>query len=481
MPDRPPRPYAVALFLAGAALAAGVMTLSDTHRGHHGDSMIPVLASLYGWEPFFWMTDRNGLLLGFLARPVHHPLANLLLQFGLSVFAGVAALGLVARYHNPAAAWPAVGAGAWALLLFAGGEYERFNMLNPCQPYAVSLCLAAAGLLLAGRGRWWGWLAAVGLFCGVGWVNLGLGMNLGPWLVARRFMAGVGMAATLRGLFLLTLGTGVGLGLQRFSDHHDTRFGFAAVEKWQEGWAGLAKDVREHYESNLHATGLLLAVGLAWRLLPATRTAARPAFRDGLAALAAFAVTFAFVGTTQWAAQNAYSSRYVFPSIFLLNVAAAGAALGPPLARLAAVRPRAVAVGAAALLPLMTLAVYGWPSLAAARAAVDESTGRWTADVLEMRCTHISGEYWDVWPAVFHANLARYERGDDGTVWGLAFRDAPTRTKWSAVPPADVRVGWLVREGASGPPGETAPWWLSHYPKHHEARRTPRVVLLVAP
>ena len=116
------RPSAVGLFLAGAAAAAVVMDLSATHLGHHSDSMVPVLASLYGWEPFFWMTDRNGLLLGLLARPVHHPLANLLLQFGLSVFAGVAALGLVARYLNPSATWPAVGAGAWALLLFAGGE-----------------------------------------------------------------------------------------------------------------------------------------------------------------------------------------------------------------------------------------------------------------------------------------------------------------------------------------------------------------------
>ncbi|HYH69390.1 MAG TPA: hypothetical protein VD866_32145, partial [Urbifossiella sp.] len=464
-----------------AAAAAVVMDLSATHRGHHSDSMVPTLASLYGWEPFFWMTDRNGLLLALLTRPIHHPLANLLVQFGLSVFAGVAALGLVARYLNPGATWPAVGAGAWALLLYAGGEYERFNMLNPCQPYAVSLFLAAAGLLLAGYGRWWAWLAAVGLFALVGWVNLGLAMNLGPWLVARRLMAGVGTAATVRGLLLLALGTGVGLWLQRFSEHHDTRLGFAAVAQWRAGWEGVAKDVREHYESNLVATAGLLVVGLGWRLLPATRTAARPAFRDALAAAAAFAVAFTFLGTTEWAAMNAYSSRYLFPSIFLLNVAAAGAALGPPLSRLAWAKPRAVAVGAALLLPAMTLGVYGWPSVAAARAAVDESTGHHTADVLELRCTHVSGEYWDVWLAVFHANLVRYERGEDGVVWGLAFRAAPTQKKWSAVPPADVRIGWLVRPGASGPPGETAPWWMSHYPKHHEAARTPRVVLLVAP
>jgi hypothetical protein len=309
-------------------------------------------------------------------------------------------------------------------------------------------------------------------------VNLGLGMSLGPWLVARRLMAGVGTAATARGLLLLALGTAAGLGFQQLSDYHDTRLGLVPCAEWRDGWEYLGADVWRDYGLSLTVSALLLAVGLAWRLLPATRAAARPAVRDALAAAAAFAVAFAFVGTTEWAAQNAYSSRYLFPSAFLLMVPAAGAALGPPLAR---ARPRAVAAVAAALLPLMTLAVYGWPSLAAARAAVDDSTGRYTADVRALRCTHLSGEYWDVWPAVFHANLVRHERGEGGTVWGLTLRAAPTRKKWSAVPPADVRVGWLVRPGATAPPEDTAPWWQTHYPTHREAARTPRVVLLVAP
>jgi hypothetical protein len=468
------------LFLAAAAAAAVVMDLSDTHRGHHADSLVPTLASLYQWEPFFWMTDRNGLLLPLLAAPVRHPFANLLIQFGLSAFAGVAALGLVARYLDPAATWPAAGAGAWAVLLFACPEYVRFNMLNPCQPYALSLFLAAVGLTAAGRG-WRGWAAALGLFAVVGWVNFGVAMNVGPWLLARWLLAGVSAGVTVRGLLGLAFGTAVGLELQTLSDYHDTRLGFAAWYDWPAGWGGVAADLWALYGANLVASAALLAVGLGWRLVPATRAAAGPAVRDGVAALAAFTAAFAYLGTTRWAAQNGYSSRYLFPSVLLLNVAAAGAALGPPLARVSRARPRVLAAVAAASVPAMTLAVYGWPSVGRARAAVDAATGGYTADVRRLRCTHLSGEYWDVWPAVFHTNLSRADHGEPGVVWGVTHRAAPTYPKWSAVPPADVRLGWLIRPGGSEPPGGTAHWWRVHFPALRPAERTPRVWVYVAP
>lgn len=72
------RRAAVALFLLATALAAVVVDLSGAPAGHHADSVIPVLTSLYHWEPFFWGTDRNGQLLPLLALPFAHPFTNLL-------------------------------------------------------------------------------------------------------------------------------------------------------------------------------------------------------------------------------------------------------------------------------------------------------------------------------------------------------------------------------------------------------------------
>src|SRR5262249_25382614 len=84
---------------------------------------------------------------------------------------------------------------------------------------------------------------------------------------------------------------------------------------------------------------------------------------------------------------------------------------------------------------------FGLPSLAGVRQDIDRHLGQRTAELLAANCTYIAGNYWDVWPAMFHANLVLYERGETRVLWGLSGRSHITKALWSQIPLDKVRVG----------------------------------------
>jgi hypothetical protein len=86
------------------------------------------------------------------------------------------------------------------------------------------------------------------------------------------------------------------------------------------------------------------------------------------------------------------------------------------------------------------IATFGLPSLSEPRAALDRSIGMRTDDLIDSRSTHVVGGYFEVWPAVFHANMTLHERGEDRIVWGVSHRCGPTLARWSAMPRKDMRV-----------------------------------------
>jgi hypothetical protein len=42
----------------------------------------------------------------------------------------------------------------------------------------------------------------------------------------------------------------------------------------------------------------------------------------------------------------------------------------------------------------------------------------------------LAGDYWTVWPAVFHANMVLYERAGHVGVFGLTYRSDQTDKMW---------------------------------------------------
>jgi len=74
------------------------------------------------------------------------------------------------------------------------------------------------------------------------------------------------------------------------------------------------------------------------------------------------------------------------------------------------------------------------------RAILDKRFGTYTNDVLTSGCTHICGNSWIVWPAVFHVNMVLHEQGSRRRVWGITERSEPTQDKWRTIPMEQWKV-----------------------------------------
>src|SRR5262249_54521827 len=111
---------------AGVAMWIDFGTL---HRYHNGDALVPVLVSLYRWTPFYWGQNRLGMLLPLLAIPFRNPLTNLLVQMGLSTFAALASMCLLARYTLPQGLWQLAALLSTAGFLAFAPAWMRFETL----------------------------------------------------------------------------------------------------------------------------------------------------------------------------------------------------------------------------------------------------------------------------------------------------------------------------------------------------------------
>jgi hypothetical protein len=447
------------VLLGSLALAAALVDLGSFHALEHGDSIVPVLVSLQRWTPFYWDQERYGMLVPLVALPVRHPLANLLLQRGLLVLAGLATVLLLARHVLAGRDWPLAGAVAAALLLAAAPAPWLFEYLGD-QPYGLSLALALAGLALAepraaagdpDRRR-----APVHVAGGLllvllaHWVNAATGVLLLALAAAR---AAVDLvegepAARVRARLagdgaLLVAGLVAGqLFLRLYSPltGHPLRLdvGPLAPADWPRAWGvffGNAWRDGSAWGGALAAAALAGATLLALR--PLRGHLAPALLRAG--ALAAAALAYAlFVGSLRWVEENAFHWRYLAPSAVLVHLAAASL-LAEPLARLPRVA-RGAGIAALALVPAAALAAYGPPSLARVRADLDRVGGRHTEDVLAAGCQLVAGDYWSVWPAVFHVALVSAERGRPSAVFGLTHRANPTVARWSSLPREALRI-----------------------------------------
>jgi hypothetical protein len=237
-------------FLLLCAATAIWIDLGTIHRQHQADSIVPILTSLYHWTPFYWGTNRNGMLVPFLAIPFKHPLVNLLVQDGLTIFSGLATLFLLPRYVLRDTNWPyAAIFSATTFLLFAPESY-RFSFLVD-QPYAVSLALGLGALVVSERmrdGRLSIFRSVLALIFIVlaHWVNVGIGLLLAILVVLRAILfkgeENGRDNETSRALMLLAIGFGIGLIGMQLAHYHETAEGIRSPDQWLQGWSRLASN-----------------------------------------------------------------------------------------------------------------------------------------------------------------------------------------------------------------------------------------------
>jgi len=427
--------------------------LGRFHALEHGDSIVPVLVSLQRWTPFYWDQERYGMLVPLLALPIRNPLWNLLFQRGCLVLAGLGAVVLLARHVLAGRDWPLAGALAAGALLAAAPAPWLFEYLGD-QPYGLSLLLALAGLALAepaaGRRPWPRLASGLVLVAAAHWVNAATGILLLALAVARAVAdrlegeppGAVRDRLAVDGALLLAgLAAGqVFLRLWPVLTAYPLRLDVAPLPlaDLPAAWAALLanawRDAGEWPAALLAGGGL----GLALLSLPPLRPRLPGALLRAAALLAAALAYALFAGSLAWVRDNAFHWRYLAPSAVLVHLAAVSL-LAEPLARLPRLA-RPAGAAALALVPALALAAYGGPSPARVRADLDRVAGRHTADVLAAGCRLVAGDYWSVWPAVWHAALVSYERGVPGGAWGVTHRTNATVMAWWTLPRGTLRI-----------------------------------------
>jgi hypothetical protein len=459
--------------VGAVALAAALVDLGTFHRLEDADSIVPILVSLQRWTPFYWDQERYGMLVPLFALPVRDPLSNLLLQRALLVLAGLAVPVLVARHVLGGRDWVLAGLLSSAGLLAFWPARWSFDFLGS-QPYGLSIAVALAGLALAEPGGRWGsryvrWPAGLAVVVAAHWVNAAAGLLLLPLAAARaavdwiegedrrRIRARLAVDGAL-----LVAGLAAGVLFSRIRPPVGPYAGWSYSQllppgEWAHAVASLARSVAWAWGSWPVFLAAATVAGIALLSHPELRPHRRPALLRA-AALAAAAISYACViALLRWVSENAWHPRYFAPAAVLLQVSAVGL-LAEALARFrATARPAGVA--AFLLVPIAAVAAWGAPSLAGVREDLDRVAGARTKAILAARCDLIAGDYWTVWPSVWHANAALAEKGEGRRTWGIAHRCSPTGPQWQALPREALRIcvahgeerkaeRWLERCGA---------------------------------
>jgi hypothetical protein len=407
------------------------MSFGTLHALQGSDSIVPILVSLQRWTPFFWQQDRFGMLVPLLVMPVNDPMANLVVQGWLMVTAALLAPFLVARLlTDDPRDWFVAGALTNILLLLLPRPEVQFDWLV-VQPYALSTALGTAGLIVSEKPGRTALAAAILLMVLAHWVNLSVIVLAAPLALRRRRSVTRPIAITIGGV-------AAGVALTRLSPYHTTTAILPAAE-WPHGWYALLANASQAFphRAALGAVAILGAIAavILWRRCSrgVRDNIVRQPLEAAGTALVVAAAYWLVAGVSRWVQLNIYLPRYIYPSVLMCGVA-----FGIVVAALVRNLSRSMTAVTALSLCVLTLFNYGVPSRARLRATLDSRLGALTPDVLASGATVIGGDYWVIWPAVFHANLiTRRQRGP--AVYGLTFRSAPTDDPWQNRP-ADIVI-----------------------------------------
>jgi hypothetical protein len=415
LPSRHPW-FVTTIVIAGLA---AWMDLGSLHDFQHADSLVAVLISTQRWTPFFWGQDRFGMLVPLLAMPIHHPLANLLVQGWMTTGAALLAPFVVARFlSGPGDGWVATGACANLLLLLLTPLVIQFDWFVT-QPYGLSICLGFAALIVAGsadRLR----DSAAGLFLMVlaCWINIVIVAVLAIAAVARA-------SRPVRLIALETAGAAIAWLIARYGATVHTITSLTPPRLWIDGWQQLIENSAAAMVSPAVVLGIAAAAGVTAVWL--WKTGTRAPVRRAAVILVMAAGNWLVVGASLWVGMNRYSPRYMYPTLML-----SGVGVATIFAALSAKQIKTLPVAAFAALAAVAMIRYGMPSLDHIGRRFDDRFGRQTAAVLESGATVIAGDYWRVWPAVFHANLALARAHSPARVFGLAYRSEETDPLWTS-------------------------------------------------
>ena len=190
---------------------------------------------------------------------------------------------------------------------------------------------------------------------------------------------------------------------------------------------------------------LAAAIGVATLVFPSGRRAPRVSLPIVAVLLAVAAVQFAFMSSINHVLESR-SPRYLMMAVFFWQAACVG------------ILRRAVGGRAAAGVSCVDRGGdagrgddrggrrCSWATRFGAWCG-PRSIGRWVASPTiswPPRCTHVTGDYWRAWTAMFHVNLRLAEAGSPRRVWAICHRSRATAKYWRQVPLAETRIAEII-------------------------------------
>lgn len=431
--------------------------LGRFHHTVHADGLLPVMMSLQKWTPFLWGQDRLGAPIALLATPIRHPLYNLLFQAAVMIWLAILSLPFVARLVGLRDEYTAVGTLSAVLVLALLGRFRLYDLLW-IEPYAQSLFFGAVGLLALDVRTKTPWLMrVVGLMClFMGhYLNLALVLPLLPLAMLRPFDSTepdrpnqarwMAVLATLGAFF-------ASLACTRFSTAPHESYGPRPFSAWWSAYRGIAAALFDAVPDRtwIVSAGLIVA-GAIGILSPhvAPRVRRRTIVAVGCLLLAA-ASHFLGLVTSKHILADRTGARYAYMSLVLGLTAAAAWALVPWISRLTSRQRRLVEFTLFATLFAIGPVRYGAPSLSGVTRGLRAHSGAIADDVVAGDVRFLVGGYWKVYPALFLANLDRYEQGRREPVWGLTEKAVATRLKWRPELISHARYAMILGDEKSG-------------------------------
>jgi hypothetical protein len=484
---RPLRHYAGPAAVAAAAGAVLFIVLwidlGPIHRGENADSLLTVLISCQKWTPFYWEQNRVGMLAALLAIPFRDPFVNLLVQRAITWFLVLGSFFAVMRYVVGRRLWLPGGAAAIIIFLLAWHRGPVFYQMLATGMYGIPLAFgfATLGLLAAepsGRFTWRTWVGAC-LFLVAMWANIGIALSLGPIILAGRWLVPemkgksgprptslrsllvkeaqgkAGRAAIVfGGAFVIAAVFSQFIGMRtpwNRSSH---------IGEWANSWVMLLQNSWRSSFARSHLLAAILitvAVGVLTVVFRSGRAALPKSIRPAGCLLIGAIAHWLLMGMSKWVVMNDHDDRYMYLPLMLVICAAVAFTISQVAAVLRERSFVPLTVPALIALWLVPLLLPGSPSVKGVRADLDALCGRYTDELIESGCTHFIGDYWTVWPAVFHANMTLHEQGSMRHIWGLSYRCEDTRKHWSRIPLDEWRVGSAVGEE------EVTQRWIAKY------------------
>jgi hypothetical protein len=436
------------LAVVGSVVAlAAWLDFSRLQEGHHADSLVPVLTGLTQWTPFFWGQDRFGMLIPLLALPVRDPEAHLLLQGFLVISLSIWGLILLVRTLLPREyPWVPPAALLLVLLLLLAPSDQRFNILW-VQPYTLSLSLGLSAVELLRRSGVLRLLGAALFFFAAAWVNIGVGVVVAPLVAWRTCFIDAGRSGLARWRFLFANGALLALAsfcsarLSQAAFVPHTVFETLPATAWREAATELLRGAWTNAAIRLWVSVAfgLATVGLLSLFSASVRSEARPSLLAAAGLGLTATLPFAAVSTSSWVAGNGYALRYLIPPLLLFEAACCLLATLPLLA-LPVARRRVANWASAGAVGVAVLIAVGPPSRQAVVRAFESRWGTRAREVIAARATHVTGDYWKVWPTVFYATWLLGSPGRRDWPYGITDRSIATLKESRAVPHPRVAV-----------------------------------------